>query len=74
MEVLQHFTNNNAKHFFLVQQNFFYDYILDLVKCSFEHLITINYVPHRGKWGKVNQIFPSVSQGVYIANMVIFMY
>ena len=27
-----------------------------------------------GKWGNVKRNFSSVSQGVYIANMVIFMY
>ena len=28
--------------------------------------------PCRGKWGNVNHKFSSVSQGVYIANMIIF--
>ena len=29
---------------------------------------------HGGKWGNVNHNFLSVSQGVYVANMLVFMY
>ena len=39
----------------------------------FETCVIVKHIC-RGKWGNVKQNFLNVSQSVYIANMVIFMY
>ena len=54
------------------QKQFLY-VVLTLVSYLVIHLLTQHNVMCRGKWGKVKQNFSSVSQGVYIANMVTFM-